>query len=194
MPQSAHAEPAPPQACWALPAWQWPVASQQPVGHDAASQTHTPETHCCPAPHAAPVPQAQPPLVQRSAVIVEQALHAAPPPPHTAAVSDENGTQVLPRQQPPGHEVALQTHAPAASQTWPLPHAAPAPQWQTPPVQALPEVPQLAQVAPPVPHAPAVGVTHAPALQHPVGQEVASQTQLPPKHRSPAPQAAPLPQ
>lgn len=78
--------------------------------------------------------------------------------------------------------------------TWPAPQAAPVPQWQLPPVQALPEVPQLAQVAPLVPQALALGVTQTPALQQPLGHEVASHTQVPPRQRWPAAQAAEPPQ
>jgi len=53
--QVAHSAPPVPHALDALPGWQV-VPVQQPL-HDSASQTHAPETQCCPAPHAAPVPQ-----------------------------------------------------------------------------------------------------------------------------------------
>jgi hypothetical protein len=53
-----------------------------------------------------------------------------------------------------------------------------------PPVQALAFAPQVAQALPPVPHALAlVAVTQVPALQQPLGQLVASQTQTPLLHR-----------
>jgi hypothetical protein len=56
-------------------------------------QTHCPVVvlHCCPDPHDE---------------------HAAPPAPHDAFVSEAYGTQLLPLQQPFGHEVASQTHCP----------------------------------------------------------------------------------
>ncbi len=34
-----------------------PLASQQPVAHDAELHTHFPATHCCPGWHCAPPPQ-----------------------------------------------------------------------------------------------------------------------------------------
>jgi hypothetical protein len=44
------------------------------------------------------------------ATVVVQALHAAPPVPHSDAGCEPTGKQVLPLQQPFGHEVASQTH------------------------------------------------------------------------------------
>jgi hypothetical protein len=50
-----------------VPAWQTPLASQQPLGQLVASQTHAPETQRVPEPQMVPaVPQAQAPLTQRS--------------------------------------------------------------------------------------------------------------------------------
>ncbi len=79
---------------------------QQPFGHEVALQTHWPVVvlHIWPVPHAA---------------------HATPPVPHDVFVSDAYGSQVLPLQQPFGHEVASQTHCPVfLLHSWPVAHAA----------------------------------------------------------------------
>jgi hypothetical protein len=65
-----------------------PPASQQPFGQEVALQAQEPPTHANPVPHA---------------------VQAAPPVPHSELVG--GFTQVVPLQQPLGHEVALQTHA-----------------------------------------------------------------------------------
>jgi len=49
-------------------AWQ-SVPVQQPVGHDAASQTHAPPMQACPAPHDGPDPHMQTPVLQLSAFV-----------------------------------------------------------------------------------------------------------------------------
>jgi hypothetical protein len=54
--QTAQAAPASPQAAAVSAVWQAPFSSQQPVGHDLASQTQTP----APASHVWPA--VQPPL------------------------------------------------------------------------------------------------------------------------------------
>jgi hypothetical protein len=74
--------------------WQFPVASQQPLGQDVALQTHAPLTHACPA---------------------AQDTQAAPSVPHAALVGGL--TQLEPLQQPLGQSDELQngTH-------WPLSH------------------------------------------------------------------------
>ncbi len=88
---------------------------------------------------------------------------------------------MLPLQQPFGHVLALQTHAPA----WhvcPAPHAAPPPQRHCPPVHVFVAPEHGVQAAPPWPQAAAVcaaGAMHWPALQQPLGQLVASHTQTP---------------
>lgn len=83
---------------------------------------------------------------------------------------------MLPVQQPEGQLAALQTQVPP-SQRWPAPHALPAPQRQTPPVQVLARVAsQRMQRLPPEPHCVAVGVpTQVPPAQQPVGQVAAEQ-------------------
>jgi hypothetical protein len=86
-------------------------AVQHPPGQEVASQTQVPLVllHSWPALH---VPQ------------------VAPPAPHWLLVSLPYGTQVLPLQQPFGHECASQTHAPlVVLHSWPvaqLEHAEPA--------------------------------------------------------------------
>ena len=86
---------------------------------------------------------------------------------------------MLPSQQPPAHDVALQAQAPF-TQVWP--------------------VAQAAQAAPFVPQVPALEVRHWPVeSQHPLGHEDALQTHLPvPSHAWPAAHAAhaapPVPQ
>ena len=64
---------------------------QHPFGHEVASQTHCPFVvlHRWPLEHAA---------------------QAAPPLPQEPFASDAYGTQVLPLQQPLGHEAASHTH------------------------------------------------------------------------------------
>lgn len=97
-------------------------------------------------------------------------------------------------QQPDGHEVASQTHAPpthrrpAAHATSVLPHThAPEEQVSEAPVQAM-------HAAPPVPHADvALAVQTLPA-QQPVGQVIWSHTQAPALQRWPGPHAGLAPQ
>lgn len=91
--------------------------------------------------------------------------------------------QVLPLQQPVGQLAGLQTHAPP-TQRWPVPHAGLAPHLHPPPLQLSARVAsQVEHAAPEAPHLEIVGVTQAPASQHPFGQLVASQAQLPPTQR-----------
>jgi hypothetical protein len=118
------------------------VPLQQPFGQDVASQTHCPVDvlHRWPEPHAAQVVPAAPqaPLVSLASRLhvppLQQpahdppphehaplehvcpgahAAHAPPALPHELADWEPNATQVLPLQQPFGHEVASHTH-------WPL--------------------------------------------------------------------------
>jgi hypothetical protein len=78
-----------------------PVVSQQPFGHELASQPQIPFV-----PHVWPV---------------AQGAQAPPALPQAAAVGVVQTPSVL--QQPSGHEVALQAHAPAL-QVWPAAHGA----------------------------------------------------------------------
>lgn len=61
-----HATPPVPHAVAALPAWQTPFASQQPLGQLAAVHTHSPATHSWPAEHTPFLPHAQPEVPQVS--------------------------------------------------------------------------------------------------------------------------------
>jgi len=112
--------------------------------------------------------QPQVPLVVSHRLLAHPA-QAAPAVPHDAPDWDPHGTHVPvapPLQQPFGHEVASQTHVPLL-----LLHSSP--------------VPHAEQFAPPVPQEPLDSDAHAshvpvgPPLQHPLGHELASHTQLP---------------
>jgi hypothetical protein len=121
---------------------------QQPAGHELASQTHWPLVllHSCPAAHAP---------------------HDAPPTPHAALVSEPYGTQVLPLQQPLGHEVASQMHWPAPLHSWVAAHGA--------------------HAAPALPHDvfdSLLSASQVPALQQP-GHDVPPHEQAPPAHACP---------
>jgi hypothetical protein len=83
--------------------------AQQPDGQDDASQMQVPAAHRWPAAHKPPpLPHRQTPLSQRSA-LVPHATQAEPLVPHCEVVGE---MQVLPLQQPDGHEAALQTQTP----------------------------------------------------------------------------------
>ena len=145
---------------------------QQPVAQFAGVQpVHTPATQFWSAGH---IEQPEPPAPQNAVVVP--------------------GSHRLPLQQPVGHEVLLQTHAPP-THTCPMPHTAPAPHSHVPTAeQPFALAPHLTHPAPPVPHAAAEGVSHTRPLQQPVGQELALHTHAPPTHACPAVQAGPLPQ
>jgi hypothetical protein len=124
------------------------VPLQQPFGHEVALQTQAP------------------PLEQ--VVPVAHDVHEPPLMPQLCAVGGEWHC-LLPSQQPPAHDDALQTHMPFE--------------------QVCP-VAQAVQEAPPVPQVPLLEVRHMPPLsQQPLGQEVALQIQLPPEQAWPVAQA-----
>ncbi len=153
------------------------VPEQQPVGHEVGSQTQLPETHSCPATHAAPPPQLHAPLTHWFPV-EPQFTHVAPIVPHADA---EGVVHVVPEQQPVGQEVALQTHAPA-THSWPLAHAAPVPHVQTPFVHESALMPQAMHAPPPVPQVEAEGVLQFGPEQHPLGHVVALHPHAPAMH------------
>jgi hypothetical protein len=191
-PHEAQAAPPEPHApCW-LPGWQTPLASQQPPGQLAASQTQAPETQARPAPHGAPLPQLHTPLKQVSAVSALQTLQAPPPAPQVAR---EGGLHVVPLQHPAGHEVASQTHSPPW-QLWPAEHAGPPPQVHAPAEEQASArvVSHVMHPPPPVPQEVMELVRHWFPLQQPFGHEVASQVQAPPVQCWPLGHAAPEPQ
>jgi hypothetical protein len=144
---------------------------QQPLAQDVELQTQVPAEHTWPAPHAGPAPHLQAPAVQLSAVPGAHGMHAPPPVPHAPS---EGVLHVSPEQQPLAH---VEVHPLQA----PLLHVStPAQAWQPDP-----PLPQALALVP---------VSQAAPLQQPVGHDVPSQTQVPPRHRWPALQAAPVPQ
>lgn len=177
-----HAPPLAPHAAVVLPGWHV-LPWQQPVGHEAASQTHLPLEHACPLPQAVLPPQVQAPLAEQPSPVVPQLVHVAPLVPQAIA---DGVVHVVPEQQPLAHEAASQTHLPPAH-SCPVPHAALPPQVQVPLAeQPSAFVPQLVHVAPAVPHAIAVGVVHVLPEQHPLGQlEALQPLQAPLVHVSP---------
>lgn len=185
-----QAAPPVPQALLSVPARQL-VPAQQPLGHEVLSQTQAPPTHRFLAGHAGPAPHWQAPVAEQLSAVIPQVAQVPPPEPQLAR---ERGRQVVPAQQPLGHEVALHSQLPPA-QVWPGPHAGPAPQAQAPaPVQPSATAGlHAAQAPPPDPHRPREGATHVAPSQQPLGQEVASQMQAPAWQRRPGPQAGPVP-
>jgi hypothetical protein len=172
---------------------QVPFDVQQPLGHEAALQTHAPlPLHVWPVAHAPHVPPLAPhdaldspasashapPLQQpgqdappHAQAPFEHAspdahvLHVAPPLPHSEDDCATYATHALPLQQPFEHELAVQTHWPFAPHAWPVAH----------PPHVAPAVPQ--EVADSDPYASHVPV--APPLQQPFGHVLASQEHAP---------------
>ena len=138
LPQTAQAAPPVPQV-GLLDVWHLPFVSQQPLGQELALQTHLPPLQAWP---------------------VAQGAQVAPLLPQVPMLSALCRTQVVPLQQPPLQELAVQAQAPVAPQAWP--------------------VAQATQAAPPVPQVVVPEVWHWPFLsQQPLGQEAASQTHCP---------------
>jgi hypothetical protein len=105
------------------------VPWQQPLGHELASQVHSPEAQRCPPAHAGPDPHAQAPAaLQPSALVASQAMQVRPSLPQ---VGTDGVLQVPPRQHPVGHDPASHTHAPFM-QCWPGWQAALPPHRQAP--------------------------------------------------------------
>jgi hypothetical protein len=191
----AHDAPPVPHTVLLVPAWQWFVASQQPVAQLVESHTQAPFTQRCPEPQSVPpVPQLHAPLRQRSALL-PQAAHIAPLLPHCGAVSFASATQLVPLQQPFGQLVESHTHWPLWHR-WPAPHAAIPPQVHRPVFTLQPSAfaPHAVQVLPPAPHWFALGlVTQVPPEQQPDGQLTESHWHMPDTQRWPAPQVTPAP-
>jgi hypothetical protein len=153
--------------------------------------------------HAAAPPQRQaPPVPQRSLRAVSQVVHAVPPAPQVGQASPP--TQLLPWQQPLGHVLTSQ-HGDwkqwqlAPSHRAPSPQAPPPPQRHSPATQASAVgivVSQGVHEPPAAPHRETEGTTHSAPSQHPSGQVVASQTQVPapaaPAQRWPVLQGPPV--
>jgi hypothetical protein len=197
-----HTVPAPQAA--PAPQWHSPVAAQlsarppshitqaaPPVPHEAFEGVMQVEPEQQPWGQVVGLQSAQaPPAHMRP----PQSWQAAPPLPQLVATVP--GRQVLLAQQPLGHEVRSQTHAPP-TQRCPAPHGAPpAPHWQAPVVEQRSALlaAHARQVAPPIPQASiVVGVLQVLPVQQPLGQEKASHTQAPATQRCPATHAAPAP-
>ncbi len=124
---------------------------QQPLGHEIASQTHRPlPLHSCPAAHAP---------------------HAAPPVPQELLDSDTYGSLVpLPVQQPPGHEVASQTHSPLPLHSRPVAHAR----------HAVPDAPHEVFDS-------LASCSHVPPIVQQPGHDVPPHVHWPVEHDSPLP-------
>ena len=160
------APPVAPQWVVSIVVWHWPLPSQQPVGHEVASQTQVPvaPSQRWPAAQAVPPgPHEQAPPTQRSAVM-PQLVHELPPVPQPVAGLVSLGVQLEPVQQP-SQVCAQPRQAPVGEQVLP---------------GSAPPLVQSTQLPPLVPHCAFDGVTHAVPLQQPLAHEVASQTQLPP--------------
>jgi len=152
---------------------------QQPEQLVASHAQPTPATQCCPLPHDAPPAQVQAPALQPSFLVMSHAAQLPPPVPQAVEVVPPR--QLVPEQQPLAQDAGLHTHAPL-THAWPDAQAALAPQVQEPLVQVSVVAGQVAHAAPPVPHTAAAcdaSAMHCPAEQHPDGQLVPSQTQLP---------------
>ena len=121
-PQMAQAAPPVPQAPLLFPGWQV-LPWQQPAGHEVASHPQIPFRQCCPGMHAGPPSQRHMPPTHESASM-PQSTQARPPVPHADTLGD---VQVVPAQQPLGHEIGSHMHAPLtqccpAAQEGPVPH------------------------------------------------------------------------
>ena len=204
-----HTHLAPTQRCPGPQAGPVPQAQLPPAAQPSARVVSQPTQTAPPLPQVATdallqvAPEQQPlaqlvalqPL-QRPAPQVwpaGQTSQALPPAPHESAVLPPRHIPCA--QQPLGQEVPSHTQV-LATQRWPTVQAPPLPQRQVPVAEQLSErASQATQVAPAVPQLPSARVRQVVPLQHPLGQEVASQTQLPEVlQRWPAVQGAPLPQ
>ena len=168
---------------------------QQPVEQVLLSQaTQAPPVQRWLPVHDGPAPQPQLPVpLQVSLVIGSQAAHSAPGAPQAVAVGV---TQALLEQHPVRQVAAVHAGATQLPLThcWPPPQAGPVPHLQLPAEQlSAVLVSHIAQMPPAVPHCATEGELQVSPAQQPVVHEVASQTQAPPTHRVPAPQAGPAP-
>jgi hypothetical protein len=187
-----HAEPPEPQLATDAAVHTAPL--QQPLGQltpSHAPPVHTPPVQLWPAAHEGLEPQRHWPVAeQRLAFVGSHAMQESPPAPQLAS---SRGLQVLPEQQPVGHEVASQTHRPPTHR-WPPAHASPGPQPQPPLAHESARWMLQEEQAPPIaPQLESDIALQVWPTQHPPGQDVASQTHAPPRHRWPVPQGTPAP-
>ena len=121
--QLAHMPPFTPQAD--IECARQVLPAQHPEAHEVPSHTHAPPTQRCPGAQAAPLPHRHVPLVEQlSAKVAPHATHAEPAFPQVVV---ERAMQVLPEQQPEGHDVPSHTQAPPTQRcpdahTGPVPH------------------------------------------------------------------------
>ena len=100
-------------------------------------------------------------------------------PPEPQAMLEPPGMQVVPEQQPVGHDVPSQTQAPF-TQRWPAEHAGPVPQVHVPLLAQVSVVPpQVLHVPPWLPHVVSVWASQMPPLQQPPGHDVALHVHVP---------------
>jgi hypothetical protein len=190
--QLAHMAPPVPHSLLAFPGshtFPW----QQPVHPEVALQTHAPPEQIWPVEQAAPPPHVHVPVAEQPSPVLPQLTHADPLAPQFEP--DVGVTQAPPAQQPLGHDVESQTHAPPW-QICPVPHAAPGPHEHAPEVEQLSAFvgSQVTHALPFVPQLESDAVSHVVPEQQPAGQEAALQTHLPLTHAWPAPQGALPPQ
>jgi len=135
-----------------------------------------PAAQAWPVEQEALAPHRQAPPVQLSARLARHGAQALPLAPQAV---NEGAVQAVPAQQPPGHEVGSQTHEPER-QRWPATHGAFEPHWQAPPTHWSALVAsQTTQPPPLAPQAAVDGAWQVVPEQHPPGQELASQMQVP---------------
>jgi hypothetical protein len=138
------------------------------------------------------LPALQPLQTPPVQVWAPQSWQVPPPLPHAAFAVPL--VQVVPEQQPFGQLVPSQTQAPATHR-WPLAHAAPVPQAQTPLDEHRSAVmPHAAQVPPLLPQVASDWDRQVPDEQQPFAQLVLSQTQRPETQCWPTAHMAPPPQ
>ena len=121
-----------------------------------------------------------------------QSWHMAPPLPQTVLLVP--ATQASPEQQPLGHEMPSQTHAPE-TQRWPPPQGTPVPHWQAPldPQRSALADEHVVQVPPSAPQLASDGILHTTPVQQPPEHELPSQMHAPDTQRWPLTHAAPAP-
>jgi hypothetical protein len=118
-------------------------------------------------------------------------LQSEPPVPHAPGLLPCWHWLLL-SQQPFGHDVPLQTHAPP-EQICPGWHCASPLQVHAPPVHPSAVAPHAVHLPPPVPQVDVFSGSQTLPLQHPEGHDLASQTHPPFTHSCPGPHAAPAP-
>jgi hypothetical protein len=151
---------------------------QQPLGQVVASHVQTPLWQRWPGPHGADVPHSHAPDAEHpSLAVVPQSMHVPPFAPQLAA---ERVVQVVPLQQPSGHDVASQLQSPS-TQRCPSAHAGFPPHEQSPAAEQPSASSALHAVhdAPPVPQVVSVAGWQTVPLQQPSGHGVVQLEQAP---------------